>query len=60
MASITEFYQKKSLVFQGGNNLEVAKYWIEEVNKMLVAVGVTNNTTKILLATNQLRDPAEL
>ena len=27
---------------------------------MLLALGITNNTTKILLATNQLRDPAEL
>ena len=60
MVSITEFYQKKPPVFQGRNDLEVAKYWITEINKMLLVVEVTDNTSKILLATNQLRGLVEL
>ena len=59
MDSIIEFYKKIPPVFQGENDLDVAEYWMDEINEILVVIELTDDATRILLATSQLRGLAE-
>ena len=58
--AMREFLRMNPPTFHGGSDHMAAESWLDQIMKALDSIQITDDATRILLATYQLRDSADL